>query len=227
MKLLIVGAMDSEIEFIKTKLDNLKEEEHCKFNFFVGNILDKEVILVKSGIGRVMAGLLIGVAYSFYSFDCVINVGFAGGTKETKLGDIIIGNNFVYGDVDLSNGGFGYEYGQMANCPRVFSTEIKIQNIDKLNCYYGDMCTCDSFTTSSDIVDNLQNNYFNDLSIRCFDMESAAFAQACYNYSIPFIAIRSISDVIGSSFQQDDYKKNEIISAKKVNEFILYLINTL
>ena len=38
MKILIVGAMDSEIEYLKSILQNIKEEEHCNFKFYLGNI---------------------------------------------------------------------------------------------------------------------------------------------------------------------------------------------
>ncbi len=227
MKLLIVGAMDSEIEFLKANLENIKEEEYCNFKFYFGNIDNKNIILVKSGIGRVMAGLLIGIAKSKYQFDAVINLGVAGGAKGTNLGDIIVGQNYVYGDVDLSSGGFGYAYGQMAGCPRVFTTELAISNLRGNDFVFGDMCTCDSFTTSENFVNELNEKYFSDLNIKCFDMESCAFAQACHFYKIPFLAIRSISDVIGSSFQSEDYQNNEITSANKVNKFVIKLIECL
>ena len=227
MKLLIVGAMDSEIEFLKSNLENLKEEEYCDFKFYFGKINNKDIILVKSGIGRVMAGLLIGVAKTKYEFDAVINLGVAGGTKGTSLGDIIVGRQYVYGDVDLSSGGFGYVYGQMAGCPRVFTSNINVPILNGIDYILGDMCTCDSFTTSELLVNELNHKHFSDLNIKCFDMESAAFAQACYFYKVPFLAIRSISDVIGSTFQSEDYQKNEILSANKVNKFVIELINCL
>lgn len=227
MKILIVGAMDSEIEYLKSILQNIKEEEHCNFKFYLGNIENKEIILVKSGIGRVMAGLLIGIAYNNYQFDCVINIGVAGGVKGTNLGDIIVGENNVYGDVDLRSGGFGYDFGQMAGCPRVYKTSVDLSKLTGDDFIYGDMCTCDSFTTSEPFVNELNNNYFNDLNIKCFDMESTAFAQACNFYKVPFLAIRSISDVIGSSFQSEDYQNNEITSAIKVNKFVTKLIEVL
>ena len=44
MKLLIVGAMDSEIDFIKNKLENLKEEVHNNFVFFEALICNKFVL---------------------------------------------------------------------------------------------------------------------------------------------------------------------------------------
>ncbi len=223
MKLLIVGAMDSEIEFLKSKLENIKEEDHNLFKFYIGKLFDKDIILVKSGIGRVMAGLLIGVAKCNYQFDAVINIGVAGGTQGTNLGDIIIGRNYVYGDVDLSSGGFGYDFGQMAGCPKVFKCSIEFDNLN-YKYIYGDICTCDSFTTSIDFVNEINKKYFSSLNIKCFDMESTAFAQSCFVYNIPFLAIRSISDVIGSTFQSEDYEKNEYTSAKKVNEFTMKLI---
>ena len=227
MKILIVGAMDSEIDYIKSILENIKEEEHCSFKFYLGNIKDKEIILVKSGIGRVMAGMLIGIAYNNYQFDCIINIGVAGGVKGTNLGDIIVGVNYVYGDVDLRSGGFGYDFGQMAGCPRVYKSNVDLSNLAGNDYVYGDMCTCDSFTTSEVFVNNLNENYFSDLNIKCFDMESAAFAHACNYYNIPFLAIRSISDVIGSSFQSEDYQNNEVTSAIKVNKFVTKLIEIL
>lgn len=227
MKLLIVGAMDSEIDFLRSKLNNIREEEHFNFKFYIGNISDKDIILVKSGIGRVMAGLLIGVAKCNYNFDAVINIGVAGGTQGTNLGDIIVGRNYVYGDVDLSSGGFGYDYGQMAGCPRLFKCGLDLRKIDTKDFIFGDICTCDAFTTSADLVRELNEKYFSDLDIKCYDMESTAFAQSCYTYNIPYLAIRSISDVIGSSFQSEDYEKNEITSAKKVNEFAIKLIESL
>lgn len=227
MKILIVGAMDSEIEYLKSILQDIKEEEQCNFKFYLGSIADKEIILVKSGIGRVMAGLLIGIAYNNYQFDCIINIGVAGGVKGTNLGDIIVGENYVYGDVDLRSGGFGYDFGQMAGCPRVYKTNVNLSKLTGDDFIYGDMCTCDSFTTSEPFVNELNNNYFNDLNIKCFDMESTAFAQACNFYKVPFLAIRSISDVIGSSFQSEDYQKNEITSAIKVNKFVTKLIEVL
>lgn len=227
MKALFVGAMDSEIRFIKSQLTNIKEEQKGGFTFYLGNIGEKEIILVKSGIGRVMSGILIAVAKNYFDFDCVINIGLAGGAKGTNLGDVIIGTSYVYGDVDITSGGFGYEYGQMASCPRVFDCKIDVDKLVNNKLIRGTMCTCDSFTTSVDFVNKLQNEYFSDLDIKCYDMESAAFAQSCYFYNIPFLAIRSISDVIGSEFQNEDYKKNELLGGIELNKVILDIINNL
>ncbi len=39
------------------------------------------------------------------------------------------------------------------------------------------------------------------------DMESAAVAQVAFNFKVPFIIIRGISDVVNNENNYDDYKK--------------------
>lgn len=228
MKILFVGAMDCEIDYIKSQMSNVETKVCDPFVFYLGNLNNKNIILVKSGIGKVMSGLLIGIAKANFAFDVVINIGIAGGVSPLRSGDIVIGKNYAYGDVDLTPGGFGYEFGQMAQCPRYFKSDLDIKSlIDNSECIIGDMCTCDSFTTSIDFVNKVNEEYYPDLNFVCFDMESAAFAQSCYFLQIPFIAIRSISDIIGNDNQQEEYKSNEINSSIEVNKFILKLLNNI
>ncbi len=225
MKLLIVGAMESEITNFRNKLLNYEIITKSEFTFYIGKVVNNDIILVRSGIGRTMAGVLIGVAMStFEGIDKIINVGIAGGVFPTKHGDVIVGSRYCYGDVDLSQG-MKERYGQMANCPRLFHADLDlIKLVDENKCFIGDICTCDSFTTSLEKVNYLSNTYFNDLNILCFDMESTAFAHAAYFYSIPFLAIRVISDVIGNDNQSAEYKENELSSSKRSNDFLFDII---
>lgn len=227
MKYLIVGAMDVEIQFLKSQMNEILEENKCGFVFYKGKIEDNDVILVKSGIGKTSAGMLIGVAKSNFEFDCVINVGVAGGISPLKTGDIVVCDKYIYGDVDVTAFGDKYKYGQMAGCPRYYETEIDYSKIIQEGIKIADICTSDSFTTSIEHVRKLINCYFSDLNILCFDMESTAFAQACYYIGVPFMAIRSISDIIGKDGQADEYENNVDSSSKKVNDFLLNVINNL
>ena len=54
-------------------------------------------------------------------------------------------------------------------------------------------------------------------------MESACYAQACHKFNIPFVAIRFISDVIGSDGQIENYVITEDDTArdKRTNEFVI------
>ena len=233
MKLAIVGAMDSVIIYLKNKMQEngkVKEKEIHGFVFYLGRLFDKDIILVKSGVGRVASAILLTILCDhFKGIDKIINVGVAGGYGNLYVGDIVVGEKCVYGDADLT-AFTKYVYGQMSNCPAYFDADKEI--IDKLkennmDCKYVCICTNETFMTEYDYAKKLIDGHFSDLNVGAFDMESAAFAQAAYVLKMPFIAIRAISDVIGDSEQVDKYKMSTDDSAKKSNIFLLKLIEIL
>lgn len=224
MNILIVGAMDEEIQMFLEKIDNYNVKEASNFLFYEASIYDKNVIIVKSGIGRAMSGLLIGVANLLYSIDYVINTGVAGGMNNVLINDVIIGEKMYYGDVDLQN--FGYSFGQMASCPAFFhSSKELIDKINYKNIKKGTICTCDSFTSSLTKAQEIEESL--NQEILCFDMESTAFAQSCFFLNIPFLAIRSISDIIGSTAQTSNYDNNLVNCATKAAKIVFEIISVL
>ena len=233
MKLAIVGAMDSEITYLKeemAKYGKVKEKTISGFVFYLGKLFNKDIVLVKSGVGRVMASVLFTILVeNFKKIDKIINVGIAGGLGDLHIGDIIIGEKSVYGDVNLAV--FDkYVYGQMSNCPPYFEADkdvvLKIKE-NKLDCLCGTICTNESFTTDYDAAKSLVDNHFSDLNVLAFDMESTAFAQCAYFFNKPFIAIRAISDVIGDSEQAKKYKDCFMEASIASNKFLLKLIEVL
>lgn len=230
MKILIVAAMDNEIAIV---LDKLKEnkidvKEIEGFKFYLGNLYNKEIILVQSGVGRINSGILITIAKLNFDFDLIINIGLAGGLKELSIYDIVVGEKTIYGDVDVTSYLNKYSYGQMPGCPRYFEGSKRVLDLIKgdKDVHFGTICSCDKFTTNDEEVRKLINNYFSDLNVLAFDMESACFAQACYRLNIDFIAIRFISDIIGSDGQSDVYAKNEedVQKFEKCNNYILRIL---
>lgn len=238
MRIAVVGAMDSEINFLKNIMENnetgLSSSVINTFTFYFGKIYDNEIILVKSGVGRVNAAILITTLLSYFKgIDLVINTGVAGGMKGLNIGDIVVANETVYGDVDIvlaSDYEGQYVYGQMANCPRTFKANNDCLSkiaLNLLKCKLGTICTCDKFTSDYDKTSELINKYFSDLNILAFDMESCAFAQACYLFKTEFIAIRAISDVIGDSLQSQVYANSFVYASDKSSEFTLKLLEIL
>ena len=74
MRILVVAAMDKEIEVVREVLkqsDDYKITSYLGFDFFIGTLMDKEIILVKSGVGRVNSAILITVAKTIFEFDLV------------------------------------------------------------------------------------------------------------------------------------------------------------
>src|SRR5690554_718838 len=227
MKIAIIGAMKSEIEFLLSKLENKQTKIINNFTFFLGTIEKIEIILVNSGIGKVMSGILIATLVNNFSIDKVINVGVAGGRENLNIADIVVGEACLFGDVDLTSID-DVPYGQMANFPLLFPADPHLLEIAKqLKPNFGIILTADKFVVDEVEAENLINKHFKNFNVLSYDMESAAFAQACYFFDIPFIAIRAISDIVGSKEQGDSYYQNLEKEVFASNDFIFNLIKKL
>lgn len=224
MKIAIIGAMDIEINFLVSKLLNKKEARLGNFTFYQGNIFDHDVIIVKSGIGKVMSGILIATLMNnFSNIDKIINVGVAGGLKPLQIADVVIGESYLFGDVDLSSID-DVPYGKMANFPLLIPSDKELLDLAP-TAHRGIICTNDKFVADVEVAEEIISKFTKDYNILCFDMESAAYAQSCYFFNMPFLAIRAISDVIGSP--EDDFYTNVEKACIASNEFILDFLKNL
>lgn len=65
--------MDEEIKSLLDNLDNTKKVDIKEMTFYEGNISGQEVVLVRSGIGKVEAGLTTAQLITSFDVDIVIN----------------------------------------------------------------------------------------------------------------------------------------------------------
>ncbi len=122
MRIGIIGAMDEEVELLKEKLLNRQDETIAGCEFHRGSISGQEIILLKSGIGKVNAAIGTSLLIQLFKPDVVINTGSAGGLDETlQVGDIVISTEVRYNDVDATV--FGYEFGQVPAMPAYYSPD--------------------------------------------------------------------------------------------------------
>src|SRR5690625_671017 len=99
----IIGAMDEEVALLKTKMSKLTEHKVSNIDFYLGQIENTDVVLMKSGIGKVNAAKSTTVMHEKYSPEIIINAGSAGGLKEKhSVGDIIISSEVIHHDVDAT-----------------------------------------------------------------------------------------------------------------------------
>ncbi len=210
MKIAIIGAMEEEVALLKNTINNLTTEQHGGFQYYLGQIENHNIILLKSGIGKVNAAIGTALLLKLYQPDYVINTGSAGGFHaDLNVGDIIISEAVCHHDVDLTP--FNYELGQVPGMPTKFMAdkylvEIAKQSIEELNevkYMYGLIATGDRFMYKPADVQTTQANFPE--MIAC-EMEAAAIAQTCHAFITPFIIIRSLSDIAGkdnaSSFEK-------------------------
>lgn len=206
----IIGAMDEEVALLKTKMSKLTEHKVSNIDFYLGQIENTDVVLMKSGIGKVNAAKSTTVMHEKYSPEIIINAGSAGGLKEKhSVGDIIISSEVIHHDVDATV--FDYELGQVPQMPERFSADKTLVELVKyssknfnLSFDTGLIGTGDSFIGKPD-----QAQFIKDFfpEIVAVDMEAASIAQICYTYQTPFVIIRSLSDIAGkdSSISFDEF----------------------
>ena len=224
----IIGAMDQEIEAILKMMDGVQIYQFNNQPFYQGLINNKIIILVKSGIGKVASAMTTTQLLSNFSVEAIINIGTCGGI-ESKVEplDLIIGQELVYGDVDLI--AFKYPYGQMAGQPATFKSDPnlvgKIRDISKkvgLNAKLGNLMSSDAFITDKKIIN--ERIKLIDLPVIGVDMESASIAQVATAFKKPFVVLRVVSDVIGMEKQVISFDKLVTESSAKVAKVIKELI---
>ena len=204
----IIGAMDEEVAMIKAQLTDVQVETRAAMDFYKGKLEGKEVVVVRSGIGKVNAAMCTQILADIYGVTGVVNTGIAGSLKaEIDIGDIVLSSDAVQHDMDAT--GFGYEPGQI---PRVETLAFKADEglihlaeecCSKVNpdihTFVGRVVTGDQF-----ISDKGKKKWLTDtFGGYCTEMEGAAIAQACYLNSIPFLIVRAISDKADDSASMD------------------------
>ena len=111
----IIGAMDEEVAKIKEMLTDVRVETTAGMDFYIGKLADKDVVVVRSGIGKVNAAMCTQVLADKYHVSGIINSGIAGSLKaQIDIGDIVLSSDALQHDMDAT--GIGYAVGQI---PRV------------------------------------------------------------------------------------------------------------
>jgi len=212
MKIGIIGAMEQEVAVLREKIINLTTETFAGMDFYLGTIAGVEVVVSKSGIGKVAASVSTTLLIEKYAPDCIINTGSAGGfDPKLNVGDVVIGNEVRHHDVDLTV--FGYEIGQCAQMPAAYLPHPALAEVaakaaasasEGVQVAQGLIATGDSFMADPAKVEYARTNF---PTMQACEMEAAAIAQTCHLFNVPFVVIRSLSDIAGkqSELSFDEY----------------------
>ena len=120
MKFGIIAAMEEEKRLLEEEMTVSKRTTVANWEFIEGTLEEKSIVLVQSGIGKVMSALAAGILIDRFGVDLVINTGSAGGFGTSlEIGDIVIGTELAYCDADVT--AFNYVYGQMPGMPARFA----------------------------------------------------------------------------------------------------------
>lgn len=219
----IIVAEIKELEEIKEIMHSIEEIKLYDLTIFKGEINNKEYILVRSGVGKVNAARTTQILSDKFNIEYIINTGSAGALNDNlNIGDIVIGTELIQHDFDVT--AFGREKGYIPETGKVFKSDeniikkcenIKIENIKIVK---GIITSGDIFCTDVIMKEKIRKKFQSD----CVEMEGASIAQVCYLNKIPFIVIRSISDIPNGNNELDFNEYLEFAS-KNCAEFIRQL----
>lgn len=204
----IIGAMDEEVEQIVQVMEVEKEEVKASMTFKAGKLEGKEVVIVRSGIGKVNAAVCTQILVDDFGVDYIINTGIAGSLNaKINIGDIVISSDVLHHDVDAT--GFGYAVGQIPRMDTLsFQADEQLIELAKAACkkvvpsigaHVGRIVSGDQFISDKAVKDKITANFKG----YCTEMEGAAIAQAAYLNKVPFLILRAISDKADDSATLD------------------------
>ena len=191
--------MEVEVEALKSEMNVKSVVTKASMEFCEGTIGNTEVVIVRSGVAKVNAGICVQILVDLFNVTHIINTGVAGSLDaRINIGDIVLSTDACYHDVDATV--FGYKKGEVPQLGiHAFPADASLREAAKaaikkaapdLGVFEGRVCSGDQFVSSPDV----KKAIIDEQGGMCTEMEGAAIAQGCYLNKIPFVIIRAISD---------------------------------
>lgn len=207
-KIGIIGAMDEEVARLKEAMTDVTVQTKAGMDFYAGKLAGKDTVVVKSGIGKVNAGICTQILADLYKTEAVINTGVAGSLRnEINIGDIVLSTDALYHDMDAT--GFGYEPGVIPRMETsIFPASGELLALAKKVCgevnpeiqtFSGRIVSGDQFISDHAVKERITGQFGG----YCTEMEGAAIAHAAFLNHMPFLIIRAISDKADNSATMD------------------------
>ena len=194
----IVCAMDQEIELLLENVENAEHHKKCGYDYIVGSLRGKNVVLCKCGIGKVNAAVCCQTMLMSWPVKLVINSGVAGALREPlEIGDICVATDLVQHDVDTTAVGDPVGFVSTVNQTYFRCAEWAVSGIVKAAQTIGDVRAIPARIASGDQF--VSDQAVKDRIVRLFDasaveMEGGSIAQVCFINGVDCAVIRAISD---------------------------------
>lgn len=224
----IIGAMDIEVDGLKEEMECPQIEKIAGMAFYQGRIHGKNVVVVKSGIGKVNAAVCTQILTDRFCVSAVVNTGVAGSLNSAiDICDIVISASAQEHDMDVTP--LGYDRGVIPDMKTSeFPADRDLIALAKksacdagltVNVFEGKVVSGDQFIGTHEAKEILRKNFQGD----CAEMEGAAIAHTAYLNQVPFLVIRAISDKADGGAEMDYptfEKKAAENSLRLMNQFI-------
>lgn len=196
MRIAIIVAMDKEFIRIKELLEQVEETAIGGRSYTSGRLGNNELMLHQCGIGKVNAAIGVTELIRLFNPDLVVSTGCAGGASDMlEVTDVVVSSQLAYHDVYCGCALGETVYGQVQGMPARYTTPREI--VEKaLACgeriHEGLIVTGDWFVDDQEKMRSIIRLFPEAMAV---DMESAAIAQTCHVFGIPFVSFRVISDI--------------------------------
>ena len=206
-KLGIIGAMESEVAILKSKLENAKVTKVGPMEFYEGKLSGCDVVVVMCGVGKVHAAMCTQTLCCMFGVTHIVNTGVAGSLDaQLDICDVLVSTDAMQHDMDVHY--LGYDVGRVPGLDTTaFAADEMLmklafeesERIRPGHTRLGRVATGDQFVCS----DEQKAKIIADTGAQCTEMEGAAIAQAAYVNLVPFVILRAISDKADGSAELD------------------------
>lgn len=200
--LAVIGAMDEEVQLVKSRLTKKRESVHAQITITRGKFKGVEIVLAQSGIGKVNATICTQVLIDLFKPSALIFTGVAGGLlPNMQACDMIVASHVVQYDMDLT--AFGRRHGEVPGRDRLIECDPNLVakateafdeafegKSDSPNLMLGTIASGDRFVQDKYKLRWLQREF----AALATEMEGSAFGHTCHLNGLPFVVIRSLSD---------------------------------
>ena len=224
----VIGAMDVEVNSLKESAEISEIGSVAGMEFCKGKLGDRDVVIVKCGMGKVNAGICANTLINQFGCTKIINTGVAGSLdNKIDIGDIVVSIDAVQHDFTVE--AIGFKKGEIPytgkfafeadEALRKAAVESVKKTAPEIHVFEGRVCSGDQFISNKE----QKNKIISDFGGMCCEMEGAAIAQACYLNSTPFVVIRAISDKPDET-EFVEYKVFEAQAARRCAEIVRYMV---
>ena len=204
MRMGIIGAMESEVANLIARMDNVTYRDKAGRRFAVGTLSGKEAVVVQSGIGKVAAAITAQMLIDRFGVDTLLNTGMAGGLDpRLNVKDLVVATAALQHDFDLTAFGHarGFLFGEDDTVPTLFAAdptlvERAVEAAGQVlptgsKAITGVVASGDVFVDDSGLKATLRDAF----GAAAAEMEGAAIAQTAVSNGVPFVILRTISDL--------------------------------
>ncbi len=236
----IIGAMDVELDLIRESVEVARVDTIAQRIFYSGTIDGIDCVCVKAGIGKVNAALTAEILIMNYNVDALVFTGVAGGINpQLGIGDIVISRRVIYHDFGQivpdtffpwdTVGFFADSF--LVAIAKEAAANATFDPIPKKICketghvprvIVGRVVTGDQFISSEEKRRWIEETFDAD----CVEMEGAAVAQVCVINKVPFVIIRSLSDLANEKADVD-FEAFVLYAAKNSSMIVKEILNLL